>query len=97
MTVLSLLLVLIHSILTEQSYDHSPSHRCPSLPEAVSTGFGLTPPFLCLHREQSSLISLHRCPSLPEAVSTGFGLTPPKPLPTFQSRVTESGDVEVMI
>lgn len=36
------------------------------------------------------------CPSLPEAVSTGFGLTPPKPLPTFQSRVTEAGDIEVM-
>eukprot|EP00197_Chlamydomonas_leiostraca_P002797 CAMPEP_0202857066 /NCGR_PEP_ID=MMETSP1391-20130828/149_1 /ASSEMBLY_ACC=CAM_ASM_000867 /TAXON_ID=1034604 /ORGANISM="Chlamydomonas leiostraca, Strain SAG 11-49" /LENGTH=147 /DNA_ID=CAMNT_0049535823 /DNA_START=37 /DNA_END=480 /DNA_ORIENTATION=- len=35
------------------------------------------------------------CPSLPEAVSTGFGLTPKKPLPTFQSRVTESGDIEV--
>mmetsp|Transcript_25739 Transcript_25739/g.69873 ORF Transcript_25739/g.69873 Transcript_25739/m.69873 type:complete len:153 (+) Transcript_25739:88-546(+) len=37
------------------------------------------------------------CPSLPDGISTGFGLTPPKPLPTFQSRVTESGDVEVMI
>jgi len=31
------------------------------------------------------------CPSLPEAISSGFGLTPPKPLPTFQSRVSESG------
>jgi len=36
------------------------------------------------------------CPSLPEAIAGGFGLTPPKPLPTFQSRVTEAGDVEVM-
>ncbi|KAF5826013.1 hypothetical protein DUNSADRAFT_5395, partial [Dunaliella salina] len=37
------------------------------------------------------------CPSLPDGISTGFGLTPPKPLPTFQSRVTESGDVEVLV
>jgi len=52
----------------------------------------------CIERYDESVCILHcRCPSLPDAVSTGFGLTPPKPLPTFQSRVTESGDVEVMV
>ncbi|GFH17210.1 rieske ferredoxin [Haematococcus lacustris] len=37
------------------------------------------------------------CPTLPEALSEGFGLTPKKPLPTFASRVTEAGEIEVDI